>query len=71
MKINYIPGVAHPIFSITGSEIDIIEEAGGKLTGHEIKWGNARARSTLTCQETYQAGVELINRENYLDFLGV
>ena len=53
----------------TGSEIDYIEEAGGILTGYEIKWGNARARSTRTWKETYKSGVELINRENYLDFI--
>lgn len=55
----------------TGSEIDYIEESNGKLTGYEIKWGHGRPRSTRTWTETYQAGVELINRNNYLNFIGL
>lgn len=54
----------------TGSEIDYVEESNGKLTGYEIKWGRGRPRSSRTWTETYHAGVELINRDNYLSFIG-
>lgn len=52
-------------------EIDLVEEGEGKLAGYEIKWGNAKTVSApKDWQESYQnATFQIINRENYLDFI--
>ena len=53
-------------------EIDYLEESGGALKGWEIKWGKARFRVPSTFAATYpQCQVELVNRDNLLDFTGV
>lgn len=53
----------------TGSELDYVEERDGKLIGYEIKWGKKKPKAPKTWIETYDASYELINKENYLDFL--
>ncbi|RLD51970.1 MAG: AAA family ATPase [Bacteroidetes bacterium] len=53
----------------TGAEIDYIEENQGVLTGYEIKWGQGKLRIPKSWTETYKADVQLLNRENYLDFI--
>ena len=53
----------------TGADIDYIEENQGVLTGYEIKWGRGSIRVPKSCTEAYKADVQLINRENYLDFI--
>ncbi len=53
----------------TGSELDYVEEKEGKLSGFEIKYGKKKPKSPKTWTETYQAAYQLINRENYLDYL--
>ncbi|OGM92764.1 hypothetical protein A2333_00950 [Candidatus Wolfebacteria bacterium RIFOXYB2_FULL_49_7] len=52
-------------------EIDLIEEYGGRLQGYEFKWGNATARVPKLFIETYKdATWQLVNRNNYWDFIG-
>lgn len=51
-------------------EIDLIEENSGKLFGYEFKWKDEKVKSPKLWLETYQeASFELINKNNYLDFI--
>jgi predicted AAA+ superfamily ATPase len=54
-----------------GAEVDYIEETGaGQVEAYEIKFGSAPlSRSAESFQKTYGAGVQLVNQENYLDFI--
>ena len=53
-------------------EIDLIEEREGKLFAYEIKWSkNAKSNSSKLWMQTYDnAEFKIINRENYLEFIG-
>jgi predicted AAA+ superfamily ATPase len=51
-------------------EIDFVEDSAGILKGYEFKWkarGNYKAPKAFT--ETYNATVEVIDRQNFRDFL--
>jgi len=51
-------------------EVDFVEERDGKLYGFEFKWGKARSNSTKLFTDTYkEASIEVINRDNYLEFI--
>lgn len=51
-------------------EIDYVEEREGKLFGYEVKWGGKEPIAPRVWLETYpNATYEVINRENYLDFI--
>jgi len=51
-------------------EIDMVEERDGKLFGYEFKWGGKKKTSERLWLETYKnAEFELINKDNYLDFI--
>jgi len=51
-------------------EIDLVEDRNGQLYGYEFKWGNKRAKEPKLWKETYSnAHYQLINKENYLDFI--
>ena len=52
-------------------EVDFIEEREGRLFGYEFKWGSRKTAAPREWLETY-AGSEfaVINRDNYLDFVG-
>ena len=51
-------------------EIDFVEERGGKLYGYEIKWGKDKVKPPKEWLSTYKnAQYQLINRENYLEFI--
>jgi len=51
-------------------EIDLIEERDGKLYGYEFKWGKKLPKAPKDWLETYQnASYEVINQDNYLDFI--
>ncbi len=51
-------------------EIDFVEERGGKLYGYEIKWGKDKVKPPKEWLSTYKnAQYELINRENYSEFI--
>ncbi|MBP7868113.1 MAG: ATP-binding protein [Acidobacteria bacterium] len=54
----------------TRKELDLVEERGGRLHGYEIKWGHARPRPPKEWTAAYpEATWELVNRENYLEFI--
>ena len=55
----------------TGVEIDYVEEAGGILSGFELKWGsNTRARLPQTWVDNYpRSRWMLVDQRNYLDFV--
>jgi len=54
----------------TGAELDYIEESSGKLSGYEIKWKKKKAKVPKSWAENYEnANFEMINAENYQDFL--
>jgi predicted AAA+ superfamily ATPase len=51
-------------------EIDFVEEANGMINGYELKWKKGSSKGTNTFVQTYErANVEVINQENYLDFI--
>ena len=51
-------------------EIDLIEERDGKLFGYEIKWGDRKVKKSDEFLKTYEnASFEVINRDNYLNFI--
>jgi len=51
-------------------EIDLIEERDGKLFGFEFKWGKTKASPPKLWKETYpESEFQLINRDNFIDFL--
>lgn len=53
-------------------ELDWVEERDGKLHGYEFKWSSKQVSAPKLWHDTYPEGTfELINRENYLDFVGV
>ena len=52
-------------------EIDYVEERDGKLFGYEIKWSGRKAKEPKLWKETYKnAEFRIINRDNYLEFIG-
>ena len=54
----------------TGAEIDYIEEKGESLTGYEFKFSSKSIKPLKSWLETYpEAKFNLINKENYLDFV--
>ncbi len=53
----------------TGSEIDYIEEYQGKYCATEIKYSKSKAKIPKTWQEQYGNDFQVINKENYLDFI--
>lgn len=51
-------------------EIDLVEERGGKLYGYEIKWGGKLSKPPKDWLATYKnASFEVINQDNYLNFI--
>jgi len=51
-------------------EIDLIEESGGRLTGFEFKWSDAKIREPHQFLNAYPGSAfHLINRNNYLEFI--
>lgn len=54
-----------------GQEVDIVEEANGKLHGYEVKWSETkRPKVPKAWKTTYpDAPMTLLNRENYLSLI--
>jgi hypothetical protein len=53
-----------------GAEIDIIRESQGKLSAIECKWSHKKVKAPKLWQKTYpEASWQVIDRENYLDFI--
>ncbi len=51
-------------------EIDLVEERETKLFGYEFKYGNKTPKAPTLWNETYDnASFEVVNRQNYLDFV--
>lgn len=51
-------------------EIDFLEEREGKLFGFEFKYGSKKVKLPQEFLDTYSnAGIEIISKENYLDFI--
>jgi len=55
----------------SGAEVDYIEESGGgQIRAYEFKLGSVSARrGTESFKNAYQVEAQVINQENYLDFL--
>ena len=53
----------------TGSEIDYVEEWGNNLMGFEIKISKTQLRPPKLWKDEYDGGFQLINRDNYLEWL--
>ncbi len=71
-KQEYLNLTANNYFWRTYSrqEIDFVEEREGRLNGFEIKWGKARNSPPKKWVTAYpEAGWQLVNRENYLEFI--
>ena len=53
-----------------GKEIDWLEERGGKLYGYELKWRDGDRRAPKDWIENYpNSSFEIINKDNYLEFI--
>ncbi|MCS7037151.1 MAG: ATP-binding protein [Saprospiraceae bacterium] len=53
------------------SELDLVEEAEGRLMGYEFKWGKRRNAPPSAWVEAYpHAGYECYNLDNFMEFLG-
>jgi uncharacterized protein len=71
-KQAYQPVYANNFFwrSWTNKEVDFIEEREGKLFGYEMKWSQGNVKPPKLWLESYpQATFQVINRENYFDFI--
>ncbi len=53
----------------TGAELDYIEEYKGKLYAFEIKYKKDKVKIPLAWEEQYGSDFQLINAENYLEFI--
>lgn len=54
----------------SGAELDLVEERDGRLHGFEFKWKSAKGKAPSSWLETYDtASYQLINRENFLEFV--
>lgn len=72
-KVSYQKIFANNYFWRTWDqkEIDWVEEKDGKLFGFEFKYKEKRlSKSTKAFTNEYDADVKVINKENYLDFVG-
>ncbi len=70
---QYANHFVNPYFwrTLARQEINLIEEAGGRLTAWEFKWNEkARVKIPKSFLEAYpNSRIQVITRENYLDFL--
>jgi len=54
----------------TGAELDFVEDAGGSLSGFEFKYTKKNTKQPMSWSQTYpQSTFELINTDNWLDFV--
>lgn len=71
-KQSYLPVYANNFFwrSWTNKEVDFIEERDGKLFGYEFKWSPVQSKPPALWLDSYpEATYEIINRENYMEFI--
>ncbi|WP_337867068.1 hypothetical protein [Ignavibacterium sp.] len=59
------------LITFDGQEIDLVEEAEGKLLGLEVKYSPAaKIKKKNAFTTTYEnASIELVNKENYLEYI--
>jgi uncharacterized protein len=72
-KQNYLRLFSDNYFWRTyeGKEVDLVEEREGRLYGYEFKWTAKGFKPPKLFLETYpNASLEVISRENMLDFIG-
>ena len=55
--------------SITGSEVDYVEEKDGKIIGYECKWSKDKIREPKAFIRDYDATVKVLNKDNFEDFV--
>lgn len=56
--------------SYSGQEVDYIEESGGKFEAFKFKWGSEKKIKTpREFFDVYDARVQKIDRENYIEFV--
>lgn len=54
----------------SGAELDLVEEAGGKLYGFEFKWGEGTPKAPKAWTDNYPlADFQVVNRRNFMDFI--
>jgi len=53
-----------------GLEVDIVTEKDGKISAYECKWSKIDSKNLKLFKTTYpSAGINIVNKDNYLDFL--
>jgi hypothetical protein len=70
---EYLDSYGHDYFwrTHTQQEIDLVEDKDGALHGYEFKWTEAKASAPKEWRRAYpDATFEVVNRENYLKFIG-
>jgi len=55
--------------SLSGSEVDYVEESEGKIHGYEFKWAPSSYRNPKLFTETYKADVSVITKDNFDEFI--
>ncbi|MEL7123435.1 MAG: DUF4143 domain-containing protein, partial [Bacteroidota bacterium] len=71
-KLEYEPIFANSYFwrQYSGAELDYVEQKDGQLFGFEFKYGKKKPKPPKSWLATYkEASYQLVNRENYLDFI--
>ena len=71
-KQSYTRRYGHNYFwrTYNQTEIDWIEETGGRLSAFEIKWGEKKVRVPASFAELYpESSFEVINRTNFGEFV--
>ncbi|MBU1110152.1 ATP-binding protein [Patescibacteria group bacterium] len=51
------------------AEIDWIEIVGNEISAYEFKWKQQKARTPKAFRETYGKSLEIVSKENYLEFV--
>lgn len=53
----------------SGAELDYVEEREGRLFGYEFKWKGRKKNPPKSWLDNYDSTFEIIDRENYFDFV--
>ncbi len=53
----------------TGAELDYVEDKDGKFSAYEFKFAKEKAKVPQSWQEAYSGSFELINKDNFLEFI--
>ncbi|MBU6232464.1 ATP-binding protein [Patescibacteria group bacterium] len=70
-KMDYAQSYANRYFwrSLSGSEIDYVEEAEGAVHGFEFKWSPSAYRRPKRFVDTYKADVTIVTRDDFESFV--